>query len=363
MAAGSTGSYARPRTGKTPFPDFLIIGAQKAGTSWLAANLSRHPDVWTPPLKELHYFDERIKESPFGASLARLCLKGYTDEDWYPWYWRYQARLFLEGFSRSFGKGLDPRTLAWALRFFLLPPSDRWYASLFEQGRDMTTGEATPEYAILEERSIAHVRELIPNARIIFSMRNRIERLYSSALMRLRNLKMMGRRVEADERFFEGFFREPEVVAETKYLQNLEAWRRFYPDEQIFVGFLEDIHFRPDRLLRRLHEFLRVDPSRAQRVERTKINAASYETMPAHLAVRLARAYHEDLRRLSAHFGGYADFWLYCAERLIGDPPEGEIPCPLWGSWLWEEWQKQHRPAAPAATRDREVQSRTLAPF
>src|ERR1700749_4313420 len=39
------------------FPDFLCIGAQKAGTTWLDSNLRRHPDVWLPPLKELHYFN------------------------------------------------------------------------------------------------------------------------------------------------------------------------------------------------------------------------------------------------------------------------------------------------------------------
>ncbi len=249
-----------------PFPDFLIIGAQKAGTSWLAANLSRHPDVWTPPLKEIHYFDERIKESPFGASLVRLCSRGYTDEEWYPWYWRNQSRRLL----RRSGKKPDPGTLWWALKFLVRPPSDAWYASLFEEGRGRKSGEATPEYAILEEGTVARVRELMPDARIVFFMRNPIERLYSSALMRLRHLREMGRKTEADQAFFERFLREPEVVAETKYLRSLERWQRFYPDEQIFVGFLEDVHLHPDRLLQHLHAFLGVDPYRAPRLEDTR---------------------------------------------------------------------------------------------
>ncbi len=346
-----------------PFPDFLIIGAQKAGTSWLAANLSLHPDVWTPPLKEIHYFDQRIKESPFGVSLVRLCSTGYTDEDWYPWYWRNQSRRLLGSlFSRS-GKKPVPGTLSWALKFLALPPSDAWYASLFEQGGGRKTGEATPEYAILEEGAVARLHELMPNARIVFFMRNPIERLYSSALMRLRHLREMGRKTEAGEAFFERFVQEPEVVAETKYLQSLERWQRFYPNEQIFVGFLEDIHLHPDRLLQRLHAFLGVDPSRAQRVERHKVNAAYRETMPTRLAVHLAHAYHDDLQHLSARFGGYADFWLHCAERLTGDPPRGEeLPYPLWESWLWDEWERGRGLAEPADARDREIQSEALAP-
>src|SRR3712207_5758356 len=37
---------------------FLGIGAQKAGTTWLHAQLQRHPQVLVPvPHKEWHYFD------------------------------------------------------------------------------------------------------------------------------------------------------------------------------------------------------------------------------------------------------------------------------------------------------------------
>ena len=39
-------------------PDFLCVGAQKAGTSWLYKQLSGHPDFWMPPWKELHYLNQ-----------------------------------------------------------------------------------------------------------------------------------------------------------------------------------------------------------------------------------------------------------------------------------------------------------------
>ena len=38
-------------------PNFLIIGAQKAGTTWLAKCLGEHPDVFIPEIKEIYYFD------------------------------------------------------------------------------------------------------------------------------------------------------------------------------------------------------------------------------------------------------------------------------------------------------------------
>jgi len=44
-----------------PRPTFLLIGAQKAGTTWISAMLRAHPEVFVPRAKELHYFN--LKEN------------------------------------------------------------------------------------------------------------------------------------------------------------------------------------------------------------------------------------------------------------------------------------------------------------
>ena len=38
-------------------PDFLIISPAKTGTTWLAQNLSCHPEIYIPRIKEIHYFN------------------------------------------------------------------------------------------------------------------------------------------------------------------------------------------------------------------------------------------------------------------------------------------------------------------
>src|SRR5436189_2997752 len=43
---------------RRPGPDFVCIGAHKAGSTWLYQQLDSHPDFWMPPVKELHYFDQ-----------------------------------------------------------------------------------------------------------------------------------------------------------------------------------------------------------------------------------------------------------------------------------------------------------------
>jgi len=43
-------------TSEKKAPDFIIIGAQKAGTTWLWKMLDQHPGTSLPPQKEIHYF-------------------------------------------------------------------------------------------------------------------------------------------------------------------------------------------------------------------------------------------------------------------------------------------------------------------
>jgi hypothetical protein len=125
----------------------------------------------------------------------------------------------------------------------------------------------------------------------------------------------------------------------SNYLRTFENWGAYYPEERIFVGFLEDIHFFPGELLKSLYDFLDVDPSFDPPLIDKKVHSRSAGSMPTKIAVHLARAYYEEIARLSERFGGYASFWLYCANRLIDDPPEEQnMTYPMFESSLWEEW-------------------------
>src|SRR2546430_11566837 len=59
-------------------PDFLCIGAQKGGTTWLYRQLYSHPDFWMPPIKELEYFTKfsRTKAAPRPRDDRDLCFLG-----------------------------------------------------------------------------------------------------------------------------------------------------------------------------------------------------------------------------------------------------------------------------------------------
>jgi hypothetical protein len=60
-------------------PDFIIIGAQRSGTSTLYEHITRHPDVHGAFRKEVHYFDRHYDR---GLSWYRACfpVSGFTGE-------------------------------------------------------------------------------------------------------------------------------------------------------------------------------------------------------------------------------------------------------------------------------------------
>ena len=72
-------------------------------------------------------------------------------------------------------------------------------------------------------------------------------------------------RAQPDARRLHRNFESEGSRSRTDYLRTLENWSTFYPEERIFVGFLEDIHFYPEELLGSVYGFLGVDTSFGRR--------------------------------------------------------------------------------------------------
>jgi hypothetical protein len=134
------------------------------------------------------------------------------------------------------------------------------------------------------------------------------------------------------------YFRSATSFARSDYLTTLERWSQFFSDEQIFVGFLEDIRFHPRELLNRICTFLDIqETSRWPRMHAT-VYRHSRDSMPASMALDLAHVYRDLVGRLSERLGGYADRWRFCCQRLMTLTAAQEITLPLYESRLWDEW-------------------------
>lgn len=166
---------------------FVCIGAQKSGTTWLYENLSLHPGVSFPGGKEVHFWS---------------------------------------------------RHLDWGLSF---------YESLFAVPDGRLHGDITPAYAILPAGVIAECRRAFPDLRLIYILRNPIDRAISHAKMdaSIAGLQPMC----LPDQWFKDHFRSAASLARGDYETCLKNWLSVYPEESLLLRYFDDLETEPAALL------------------------------------------------------------------------------------------------------------------
>jgi hypothetical protein len=294
---------------RPPGPHFLGIGAQKAGTTWLWTQLKRHPQVWMPPRKELHYFSRHVM-APGGGILAepnifrRLTGKARANVLW--------RRLVSNDLRRSI-RERNWDEFRWLIRFFFKTPTDQWYESLFSNRGDLLTGEITPSYSMLTNEEVAHIAQRWPELRIILMLRDPIERAWSQ----VRFDWTRGAREKMDDiEDMKAFIDSPLATLRSDYVRMLDNWGRHFRAEQIFIGYYEDIQQQPAALLERVHQFLGVEPQPLQEeMLAQRVNQSREAEMPGEIRTYLIQKYGAQLAELSKRLGGPAVKWREDASR------------------------------------------------
>ena len=274
-------------------PDFIVIGAQRSGTSWLYAVLERHPAFLLPPIKELHFFDDpllRNKKRYYGFLRMRL----------------------IAGFGFR-----HPLSL-WDARYFLQPRGDEWYRRLFSSAnkRGMLTGDVTPSYATLDESAFRRMHRINPSVKIIFIMRDPIARSWSSVLKSRQKhgeTNLPSAPAAIDHAHREG------VVSKSSYVSTIEKLQRVFPETQIFYGFFDDIVSEPRTFINRVLTFLDCDPCDVARLLPSDPvgSAAGGRRPPAEYERALAKTFLADVRQLCERFDGPPHGWLARYEALL----------------------------------------------
>jgi hypothetical protein len=207
-----------PEAGSGKLPDFLIIGAQKAGTTYLYHLLTRHPFVDPAKQKEVHYFDVH------------------------------------------FGKGND-----WYRSHF---PRETW-----REDRRILTGEASPYY-LYYPHAARRASQVVPHARLIVLLRNPVDRAYSDYQHKFREgrepLRSFQEAIDAEEQRLRGEkeklladedyaspnYRRFSYLSRGVYVDQLKEWRKYFDKDQLLVLKSEDFLERPADTLASVHEFL-----------------------------------------------------------------------------------------------------------
>lgn len=195
------------------WPDAFVVGAQKAATTSLYHYLDQHPDVWMAPRKEPHFFSD------------------------------YRTRTWRDGAP-------DPEAL-------------EAYLDLFRDAPDVpVVGEASASY-LCDPAAPGRIAARVPDAAIVVSLRDPVERAHSHYLMNRGNPghqrplldileEVQGEaNHEVDDWAFlrEGFYAEP-----------LERYLDAFGSDRVHVLLVADLQADPEGTLRDLARFLDVDP-------------------------------------------------------------------------------------------------------
>ena len=212
-------------------PSFILIGAQKAGTTWLWDNLKQHPDVALPKAKEIHFFG--------GVENYR---KG---SDWY-----YQH---FQGVPLTKVTGEASTT-------YLYDYLPYW---------DNPSGELKHDY------SLPCIPELVlkelPEVKILVILRNPVSRALSAYRHYVKSGKIPRGFGPTEVALKIPIFRILELGFYARYLK---LWKQYFPPHRIRIFvFEDDVVKSPEKSLRQIFEFLEINPNFQPR----KVNGRVHE--------------------------------------------------------------------------------------
>lgn len=295
------------RANAETLPEFLGIGAARAGTTWLSKVLSAHPNVWIPRVKELHYFTRSKKYSgPSHLSDPHLIRRFFGNEAHHK---KYRHKVIKSLASNVFRPSVSK--LRWDCNYLFGKPCDRWYGTLFSQGEGKLKGEITPRYSALETNDIERLKEFIPGIKLIFVVRNPIERAWS--LLRYHEQRRRNKLSQLDVSLMLDLANDPSITEQSDYEKIFDRWEAVFPESQFLVLFYDDIVEFPEKVIRRLSEFLSLSERgfrESNYIHNRKVNAARGGTMPKELEAFLIEQYKPMIERLSSKFGGRYTEWL-----------------------------------------------------
>ena len=268
-ARWSAQAYARPTAGLRLLPDYLIIGAQRAGTTSLHRYLIQHPGVRTTlRTKGVHFFD-----TGYGRGMS-----------WYAS--RFPTRLTA------------------------------WYVAR-RHGVELRTGEASPYY-LFHPQVPARVAEHLPQVKLIALLRDPVGRAYShyqhevargfetlsfEEAISAEPARLAGEaeRLAADPGYRSFAHQHHSYLARGRYHEQLERWRARFSDHQLLVLSSERFFAEPERTFQRVLEFLELPAFTPDGYERH--NGYDYRKMGEAVHARLVEHYREPNRQLYASLG------------------------------------------------------------
>ena len=303
-------------------PDFIHVGPTKTGTTWLHTHLSEHPEVWLPSVKEVRYYWGHGRKTGNNDSAYRKFKQGLLGNLNYAWRIMYAKRRRHE--MRQNPASLSLSRVMWDLKYIFLPQSPGWYSSLFRS--DRVAGDITPGYYVFDKNEIGKMRDRLPDLRILISLRDPVERLWSDARMHL--LAVPGKDFEdvPDTVFFRRF----DTVHERcpSYVEFVGKWRDAFGDN-LKVTFYDDLKTDPVAYFHSICDFLEIQRMSDAELEPrlgNKVWEGVKTSLPDHFRDYLVKKCQPCIRELAeSGVSHHAGTWLDKYSQITQDKNPVEV--------------------------------------
>lgn len=238
-------------------PDFICIGAQKAGTSWLHWNLLFHPDTEMPPEKEINFFyppglpfprefhDTQGNPEEWANQQNQL-----NSQTWIKWYHNLQRAI------KSKDRNYE---IKWWKQSLFSDRTAENYIKLFKRSKGKISGDMSPAYANMSESDIAKLVEAAPKAKIIYLLRHPIERSWSSFRMVNREFLLNKPSEEAILNFITNDPAAYKYTRSSLYSEKLQRWERYCSD-RMKVWFYDHLCENPEEFFGEICQYLNIRP-------------------------------------------------------------------------------------------------------
>ena len=282
----------------------LCFGCQRGGTTWLAQQLRKHPGFDFPPRKEIRYLDAVYVHNFLSIQRQRIN--------------EFRRRLRNELGEKPGELGTrHARELLWNAKYSLVSRDmydDKWYSALFEScDPKRVTGDFSPDYSLLPEEGVSHLARLLPNARLVFIMRDPVDRLISGSAYVLRFQSKLT--PEEAEIRLRSLMRSPLQYQFSDYKTILPLFERHFSPDSILILFHDDISLDPHGVVKAVcdHVGTGFDPGQFPDPLTQSVNRSPQIPMPDDAVVEARERMMPILEYVSERFGSHASRWLAAA--------------------------------------------------
>jgi len=252
-------------------PDFIIIGAQKCGTTSLYRNLVKHPSIIPAFIKEVHFFNNQRNYFQKGVG-------------WYKAHFpTFLYKYYITNIRRN----------------------------------DFLTGEASPFY-LFHPHAPRRISELLPGVKLIVILRNPVDRAYShyhhevergcetvsfEDAIRMEDERLRGEfdKMINDEHYTSWTYNHNSYLLRGIYVDQLKRVHTYFNKRQVLILKSEDFFKDSQVAMEKVLQFLGLPGWQPRDFK--KANVGSYQKMDPAMRSQLLRYFEPHNQRLYDYLG------------------------------------------------------------